>query len=705
MTDISEAATKVSTDGDEDAISPPVPGDEFVDDGRGFDDDDGQLSSLEAGAALVTMGFTIIPLDHPSHIKCRGSHTRSVCDGTRGKHPLGSWEKTACRTYEDIAGWAAGRSVNWGILTGSRSNLLALDEDQLGQMQVLCDSLNIPVPDTKRIGTGRVGGGQHFWFRPPVSSTTRIGTRLAGLNIDWRGEGGMVIAPGSLHASGVTYTDLTPSAPIRPLPDELIALLREEPTRQAARRKEARERDKAEGRGKSGHKTPLTRTGESEYGVGNRDQKIFSYSVWTKKADISPQRAEELLYNEWLKLEQPDSDTYPWDLALSKLHRVHSSEDYAGDSGRDVYDPQEEQRIAWAKSLAREDIDIMPADEQKLVTEILDAAVLRHLAEQAEQAKADRAQKRLERARRTARRELDAEELERARGPRKKQTIGEFARQPKVGMVMDSVLAAEVNLLGGPSGEGKSLQARDWALSVASGMPWRGYRVPEPRNVLWVASEGTHDTEERWTRQPLYNLAQSRLFIDPEPVSLVSTHDVRWLIEEYADERPGLVVFDVIYGMGMEDDNGSKDALPVLNAMKKISQAFGGATLALGHPPHDNAGRRFRGSSMWRQLAAVEWHMADGSLTCEKSKIAHAGGMKTAYEVTYPDVRFMDAGQVLGKEAMNRSIIERSILENPGMSDNKRAQALESATGLGLSTLRKRISAQRHEYEENLSTD
>jgi hypothetical protein len=51
------------------------------------------------------------------------------------------------------------------------------------------------------------------------------------------------------------------------------------------------------------------------------------------------------------------------------------------------------------------------------------------------------------------------------------------------------VLAAEVNLLGGPSEAGRWLLARDWVLHGATGEPWRGYDPVEIRNWLVVASE------------------------------------------------------------------------------------------------------------------------------------------------------------------------------------------------------------------------
>ena len=100
-------------------------------------------------------------------------------------------------------------------------------------------------------------------------------------------------------------------------------------------------------------------------------------------------------------------------------------------------------------------------------------------------------------------------------------------------------------------------------------------------------------------------------------MNLTSRDDVAWLLREYDAERPGLVVFDVIYGMGMADDSGVKDVGPVIGALKRIAAAWHAATLAIGHPGHNGA-RRFRGSSMWQQLAMTDWHMSDGLLTCQE---------------------------------------------------------------------------------------
>jgi hypothetical protein len=294
-------------------------------------------------------------------------------------------------------------------------------------------------------------------------------------------------------------------------------------------------------------------------------------------------------------------------------------------------------------------------------------------------------------AERQAKRELDAEELAALVGEREKVTARTFADQPKPTVVMEHILAAEVNLLAGPEASGKSLWERDLALSVAAGEPWRGHAVPEARNVLLVFSEGTHDFAERFTVHPLWERAADRVWVLDKPVNLTVDDDVDWLLRTYGDERPGLVCFDVVYGMGMADDSGVKDVLPVLNSMKRISAEWQAATLAVGHPPHGDA-RRMRGSSMWRHLAYTDWFMGGGKLTCEKSKIDHAGAHVYPYAPSYPFLRWVSTGELLAEESMRFAIIEASIDADPKMSVRKRAADLAPDLGVGITRARQLIS-------------
>lgn len=276
---------------------------------------------------------------------------------------------------------------------------------------------------------------------------------------------------------------------------------------------------------------------------------------------------------------------------------------------------------------------------------------------------------------------------------RVKQTLAEALLQPPVEAVLDRVLAAEVNLLGGREESGKSLLARDWAIAVASGQPWRGHRVREARNCLWIASEGTHDLTLRWEGQPHLEAARDRIFT-LDPINLVAGSDVDWLLEEYRDERPGLVVFDLIYGMGMADDNGTRDVFPVLNNLKRISMEWGAATLAVGHPGH-NGEKRLRGSSAWRQWAAVDWQMKDGVLSCEKSKIARKQDLRWSYRAEYPHLRWPNTGQVFQEGAERMQIYLDDVKRHPQDSDNARAERLAGSWSVTRDHARKLIRAMK----------
>lgn len=284
---------------------------------------------------------------------------------------------------------------------------------------------------------------------------------------------------------------------------------------------------------------------------------------------------------------------------------------------------------------------------------------------------------------------LAAEAMETVRTARIKRTMGEFLDQPKPAELIAEVLAAEMNTLGGPSEAGKSLLARDWALHIAAGVPWHGHAV-EQRNVLWIASEGLHDADMRWGEHPLWDLAKDRVWV-LDPIDLTSPADVEWLISEYAEEQPGIVVFDVIYGMGMAEDTGTKDAIPVITAMKRISAVWRCATLALGHPGH-NGERRFRGTSMWRQLTYTEWHMAEGLLTCEKSKLADKTSFHENYAVEYPEIKWLTRQQARGRRDDRRMLIEIDIETNPNDTIRRRAERLAPALGVGFEAARKLIS-------------
>lgn len=137
--------------------------------------------------------------------------------GSRGCHD-------ASTSIEQISQWwRAHPDANVGIATGRRSGLLVIDVDPRKDASWL-DALNsLKLPQTFTVRTA--SGGFHLYFdyafgrsQPRIS----IGADLLP-GIDWRGEGGYVVAPGSIVA-GSHYEIARPEA-IAKAPASLIAAL------------------------------------------------------------------------------------------------------------------------------------------------------------------------------------------------------------------------------------------------------------------------------------------------------------------------------------------------------------------------------------------------------------------------------------------------------------------------------------------------
>lgn len=147
---------------------------------------------VEDALELAGAGYPVLPLHFPDGGGC--SCGRSNCTSP-GKHPRtrhGFKDATS-----DIAQvrrwWDEAPKANLGLATGG--NLVVVDIDgQVGEESVL----NLgTLPETASAQTGR---GRHLYFSG--TSQSHVGL-LPGIDI--RGEGGLVVAPPSFHASGVQY--------------------------------------------------------------------------------------------------------------------------------------------------------------------------------------------------------------------------------------------------------------------------------------------------------------------------------------------------------------------------------------------------------------------------------------------------------------------------------------------------------------------
>jgi hypothetical protein len=78
---------------------------------------------------------------------------------------------------------------------------------------------------TGRRGTDGKRKGCHYYFRAPVGVAIRNSAGILGKGLDIRADGGYVVAPPSLHPSGLLYEWLAPEQPLADVPPWMLAKL------------------------------------------------------------------------------------------------------------------------------------------------------------------------------------------------------------------------------------------------------------------------------------------------------------------------------------------------------------------------------------------------------------------------------------------------------------------------------------------------
>jgi hypothetical protein len=220
---------------------------------------------LAAAQACLARGWSIVPIE------------------ARGKRPVIAWLEFQHRqaTPDEVAQWfGRHRDANLGIVTGAVSGLVVLDVDPRHGGEASLAALegdHGPLPPTVEATTG--GGGRHVYFAHPGGTMpNRVGFAPG---MDLRGDGGLVVAPPSVHPSGRRYAWVLGRAPdevsLAPIPRWLIALVRPSGPR-------------------AGHSIAdwraLVRAGVSE---GSRNSTIASLAGHLLWHGIDPQVALELL--------------------------------------------------------------------------------------------------------------------------------------------------------------------------------------------------------------------------------------------------------------------------------------------------------------------------------------------------------------------------------------------------------------------------
>src|SRR6185369_6548813 len=163
-------------------------------------------ATLQAALEYAARQWRVVPLHYPTGLPAAPcSCARPDCDKP-GKHPMiKAWPENASTEPSVIKRWwAQWPKANVGIVCGKESGIFAVDVDgyegltELHRLDALHGSDDSPI--TPRSKTG--GGGTHILFQhePGLKNEVRFAPGL-----DIRTDGGLIVAPPSIHQSGTLY--------------------------------------------------------------------------------------------------------------------------------------------------------------------------------------------------------------------------------------------------------------------------------------------------------------------------------------------------------------------------------------------------------------------------------------------------------------------------------------------------------------------
>lgn len=183
---------------------------------------------------LTRFGFSIFPLNGGTGTDAdKRPHFEALPKGADGK-PTWKPFQLSHATADELEYWIEEfPGLNWAIACGVISGVIVLDIDA-PEGQELAERFGLPITPSVRTANGR-----HYYFKHPGFECANKGKDRGGFppGMDFRGDGGYVVAPGSVHPSGVTYEwEVSPAdVPFAEAPAWLLDLVRKQSKPKPAR--------------------------------------------------------------------------------------------------------------------------------------------------------------------------------------------------------------------------------------------------------------------------------------------------------------------------------------------------------------------------------------------------------------------------------------------------------------------------------------
>lgn len=579
-----------------------------------------EMTPLEAALIYHAHGYRVMPW--------------IIVEGRKQKHPcLAGWNAPDFNpTENDIRGWW----VQWphagvGLVTNPQAGIFALDVDHVDDRQRAEEQHGAWNPSLTQL-SGRGGGAHHVIYLWPAGSDITQG-KLGAQDfpgIDVKSNGFVAVSPSRHPAGGQYQWDTSYPAEIQAAGYHLRTML-------AVRQEERWQRERPAGTGSTGtgggarpDVDALLRDGIRHGGHDN----VLRDVVWFGALDG---KGDEELYLVWSAIvhRTVTDPAHPFTRADFDRH-LHSAREKLADYVSPKPTPEMMEIAArydriWAQQLAEQAEALVEAVTNGTDNALLDREINKAAAKSYINIK----------GRLIAEAQIVSETLP----PFENVSLEELFNEDPVAWVLPGVLPVGVVGLAGPPEAGKSLLIRDWLDAVANGTRWRQWRNPTPRPVTYVIGEGRGGIPTRFRDVEPANINVC------SPVALPVEAEVDRFIDTQRDTAPGLIVFDMIYHMGVLDEDKSNAMLPLLAAARRISDELACCVLLVGHPGH-NAERRFRGTSALRGYFDAEFHMSAEEFTCEKMKDGSTKrALRGMYTIEYPQIRWAVIEELLGNAA------------------------------------------------------
>ena len=151
------------------------------------------------------------------------------------KMPLIKWKPFQVRRpteREVYTWWHTWPEAGIGLVLGPVSGVVAVDSDSEAAHRAFLERLDQPPTTLAALSGSRKPGKKHYFYQSPTFSTNAT-RRIWHPELEFRGQGGYIVLPPSLHSSGHRYEWVNPSQQIQQMPEELAIAWQGKPSFQA----------------------------------------------------------------------------------------------------------------------------------------------------------------------------------------------------------------------------------------------------------------------------------------------------------------------------------------------------------------------------------------------------------------------------------------------------------------------------------------